>query len=782
MLDHPTELKSEIIEEQLQRILSAKLFAASRRSQDFLRYVVEGSLAGSCPKEYAIAVDVFERGDDYDPAVDATVRVEASRLRARLREYYETEGKFDPVCIAIPKGSYAAVFSVRELKAEAERPLQTTVSGVVTPKPTEFTTERELPAAVERQQSRPHRLRFRTSRSRTAFIAAMATVSVMVAIGITAWLRQHRKPAVQEPRHITSSGSGPGLSRDGKLLAYSSMVAGGESHIMVQQIGGNEAVPITSGPYSDDLPDFSPDGTHIAFYSERNGGGIYIVSTIPGEPRLVTVTPKKPENLRFSPSGDSILYSYDQKAFTISASGGHPVALPLNQDFYVSGTPVWAPDGTEILFYGVRIRQPDGPAAWWVVPLAGGQPRLVHLTGVEQNHRLDAAVRAWVRSADNHEWIIYSTSTLENWKFWRAAVSSGGAIDQTPELLASGIGNLGPGGSVSADGKLAYNLWSSSVSIHQISIGDHGQKLGPSLQLPLLDAGSYTSPSVSRDGRWMAYNSFHNGKPDTILLRNLSTGTDHLVDDKDRSGDGFASISPDGTRVIFERDCKEGIFPQNPDSPLPCSFMVAAAGGEPERICERCTGRGFSSDGSVVLLQKYDKTDPSKDRIVALDLRTGIEHDFLSLPGQVVTHPFFSWDDRWVVFRSVQPKDVSSPRDASLSQILIAPLRNGLPARRPEWIPVTDGQHMDDKPQFAADGNTVYFTSTRDRFLCIWAQRLDPKSKHPVGPPFAYEHFHNAAGRASAWFVGQSDLSVARDKMLIDLMQIHSDLWMTQMP
>jgi eukaryotic-like serine/threonine-protein kinase len=766
MLDQQATPKSEIIEEQLQRILGSKLFAASHRSQDFLRYVVERTLAGSTPKEYAIAVDVFGRGADYDPAVDATVRVEAGRLRSRLREYFETEGKFDPVCIAIPKGSYAAVFNVRELKAEAQRPFQT---------PTEFTTERELPPSVEPQQP--------MSRFRRGITAAVAIVILLVAFGTTVWLRQQRKPAVQEAWHITASGSGPGLSPDGKLLAYSSMVAGGESHIMVQQITGSEAVPITSGPYSDDLPDFSPDGTHIAFYSERNGGGIYIVPTIPGEARLVTVTPKKPENLRFSPSGSSILYSYEQKAFTVSAGGGNPVALPLNQDFYVNGTPIWAPDGTEILFYGVRIRQPDGPAAWWVVPLAGGQPRPVHLTGVEQNYRLDAAVRAWVRSADNHEWIIYSTSTLENWKFWRAAVSSGGAIDQTPELLASGIGNLGPGGSVSADGKLAYNLWSSSVSIHQISIGDHGQKLGPPLQLPLLDAGAYTSPSVSRDGRWMAYNSFHNGKPDAILLRDLSTGTDHLLDDKDRAGNGFASISPDGTRVIFERDCKEGISPQRPDGPLPCSFMVAAADGEPERVCDRCTARGFSSDGSVVLLQKYDKADANKDRIVALDLRTKTESKFLSLPDRPVTHPFFSWDDRWVLFRSVQPKDgSSSPEDASRSQILIAPVRNGSPASRPEWIPVTDGQHMDDKPQFSADGNTVYFTSTRDRFLCIWAQRLDPKTKHPVGPPFAYEHFHNAAGRASAWFVGQSDLSVARDKMLIDLMQIHSDIWMTQMP
>src|SRR6202046_3282444 len=118
------------IEEQLHRILGSNLFVSSRRSQDFLRYVVDLSLTGSAPKEYAIAVDVFERGVDYDPSVDATVRVEAGRLRARLREYYESEGKFDPVCISIPKGSYAAVFSVREFKTEVQPPLQTTVPAV----------------------------------------------------------------------------------------------------------------------------------------------------------------------------------------------------------------------------------------------------------------------------------------------------------------------------------------------------------------------------------------------------------------------------------------------------------------------------------------------------------------------------------------------------------------------------------------------------------------------------------------------------------------------------
>ncbi len=132
----------------------------------------------------------------------------------------------------------------------------------------------------------------------------------------------------------------------------------------------------------------------------------------------------------------------------------------------------------------------------------------------------------------------------------------------------------------------------------------------------------------------MAYDTYQPGKASTILLRDLSTGTDHLLDDKGpRPGEAAAtSISPDGSRVIFNAIAKEGRAPENSGRLFACGFMVAAAGGEPEQVCERCTPRGFSSDGSVVLLQKYDPTDANKDRIVALDLRTRKERDFLSHP------------------------------------------------------------------------------------------------------------------------------------------------------
>ncbi len=104
---------AEDIQVELERVLASAPFANSHRSQRFLRYVVESSLNNrdDLLKEYSIAVDVFERDASYDPSIDATVRVEAGRLRSRLRDYYADEGRNDPVVIDVPKGGYRATFT-----------------------------------------------------------------------------------------------------------------------------------------------------------------------------------------------------------------------------------------------------------------------------------------------------------------------------------------------------------------------------------------------------------------------------------------------------------------------------------------------------------------------------------------------------------------------------------------------------------------------------------------------------------------------------------------------
>ncbi len=87
---------------------------------EFLQFVVSETLAGNAVrlKEYAIAVDVFGRDTSFDPNTNAVVRVEASRLRHRLQEYFLGPGRGDPVHITLPPGSYVTRFDTSPRREE----------------------------------------------------------------------------------------------------------------------------------------------------------------------------------------------------------------------------------------------------------------------------------------------------------------------------------------------------------------------------------------------------------------------------------------------------------------------------------------------------------------------------------------------------------------------------------------------------------------------------------------------------------------------------------------
>ncbi len=100
----------------------------------FLRLAVERSLAGQADqlKEYMIGVEVFDRKASYDPRVDPIVRVEARRLRAKLKAYYEGDGSGDPVLIEFVSGGYAPRLALREAPREAAVAPPPQEAGVVT--------------------------------------------------------------------------------------------------------------------------------------------------------------------------------------------------------------------------------------------------------------------------------------------------------------------------------------------------------------------------------------------------------------------------------------------------------------------------------------------------------------------------------------------------------------------------------------------------------------------------------------------------------------------------
>ena len=106
---HWSESDQEAIRHQLDRILNSGPFRQSQRRQRFLEYLVNETLAGRTDrlKGYNVALEVFDRPETFDPILDPVVRIEASRLREKLREYYGTEGQSDSIHIDLPKGTYA---------------------------------------------------------------------------------------------------------------------------------------------------------------------------------------------------------------------------------------------------------------------------------------------------------------------------------------------------------------------------------------------------------------------------------------------------------------------------------------------------------------------------------------------------------------------------------------------------------------------------------------------------------------------------------------------------
>lgn len=100
------------VRDELQRVLRSDEFRASKRSQEFLTYVVEHTLAGYAVdlKERTIGIEVFHRSPGYDTGDDATVRVKAGEVRRRLALYYGGGGLHNPLRIELSPGTYVPAF------------------------------------------------------------------------------------------------------------------------------------------------------------------------------------------------------------------------------------------------------------------------------------------------------------------------------------------------------------------------------------------------------------------------------------------------------------------------------------------------------------------------------------------------------------------------------------------------------------------------------------------------------------------------------------------------
>jgi hypothetical protein len=109
LIDPPAR---EAVREELDRLLASPYFNQSRRFPNFLRFVVEHTLAGDVEqiKERTLGIEIFGRDADYDTASDPIVRVTAAEIRKRVAQYYQDPAHQEELRITMPSGSYVPQF------------------------------------------------------------------------------------------------------------------------------------------------------------------------------------------------------------------------------------------------------------------------------------------------------------------------------------------------------------------------------------------------------------------------------------------------------------------------------------------------------------------------------------------------------------------------------------------------------------------------------------------------------------------------------------------------
>lgn len=193
------------IEAALERILASKAFASAPRQQALLRHIVTETIErrGDRLKEFSIAVDVFGRSSTFDPRLDSIVRVQASRLRSQLAEYFAGDGVAETVRIEVPAGGYVAAFT-RTLPSA-------TAPGSATPKATTMQRPVEDEAGSEppieklpqpnRKRTLPGSLAGKPWLLPLLLGAASLTLALLVFVAVS-----NQRPAVNQPTLVRPSG------------------------------------------------------------------------------------------------------------------------------------------------------------------------------------------------------------------------------------------------------------------------------------------------------------------------------------------------------------------------------------------------------------------------------------------------------------------------------------------------------------------------------------------------------------------------------------------------
>jgi Tol biopolymer transport system component len=404
-------------------------------------------------------------------------------------------------------------------------------------------------------------------------VAAFVAVAVVTAIATYLLTHLSREEAGDVPIEGTftrlTSRAGqelfPSLSLDGDFVVYASAVSGNWD-IYLQRVGGENAMNLTEDSTDEDThPAFSPDGKQIAFRSERDGGGIFVMGATGESVRRLTDFGCSPS---WSPDGSEIAYVAECNVETphvrSSVSQLWTVNLASGETRLISEAdlmqPSWSPHGLRIAYWSIHdaTGKRTGQRDIWTIPAGGGEA-----IPVTQDAPTD-----WnpVWSPDGN-YIYFSSDRSGSMNLWRIMVdeASGRVIGQ-PEIVTTGATASHQHHSFSKDGsQLAYVECVESSNLWKVSFDPSAGKVTGQPSQITRGSRVATRVDVSPDGSWLAFDAFGSGREDIFVIRTDGTGRRQLTDDRYR--DRYPRWSPDGKKIGFysNRSASYEIWTIEPD-------------------------------------------------------------------------------------------------------------------------------------------------------------------------------------------------------------------------
>jgi eukaryotic-like serine/threonine-protein kinase len=543
--------------------------------------------------------------------------------------------------------------------------------------------------------------------------AGLLTIAILIA---TAWAMMRRVAeaplTIGSMTHVTREAGleiDPALSPDGRTLAY---VAGpaGKRRVYVRRVDGGRPIPLTDLGVAESQrrPDWSPDGSRIVFQAGQQGYGVrpaartgtlYVVPAFGGTPtRLlrpeadgVALTPA------WSPDGTQVAYGRNDGIYAISTRGGQPRPILVTNSVVHSLR--WSPDSSRLVYV-------DGGEYFTL-----GEDQLGNVeTSAILILTLASGVSQKITSGDwldlSPMWtpdgraLLFVSNRGGGRDVYRVRLSGSGLPESAPERISSGLNahsiSLSRDGTVLAYSSLAFhaNIWSAAILSDRVGSVDDARQV---------TSGSERTEKllVSRDGRWLLYDSDRNGNMDVWKLRLDGGEPEQLT--REPINEFANDWSPDGEEILYH------VIRATTKRDL---MLVTADGTHTEGVA--VTGAeeqhgSWSPDGNSVAYAVGLMSNERYNVYVTSRARKGAPW---GKPRQLTTEngidPKWSPDGRWIAYIRQGDVRLISP-DGTNDHVLLA--------RRS-----ADGQALPQYAIWSSDSQIVYVKAvTDDRRATIWS-------------------------------------------------------------